>query len=681
MNIGLYSKEKISKRIGTFNNKKVFGHSFFGSAVLAKIFYNMSSLQNNIIKNFGLNGSTNDGIAHSSNHLFLNGINQSVNLPQSYNTDALGNVTLPSNAYVTYYDVNNKKFHQISSTGDVGDNIQKIPMNNVSIPDISFTNNSITVSANGNNFYSYCFSIMPKPLRKYRQFITKQDNIVSNVQSLWFGAGYGGCNKNSFSAHYGSYAIGNMQSGNYFWDFTTTTRVADATLSIRTANGTVTGNHVATNMKVVEILKNSKTFNMDESFSLYFPHNAPMSQADIDALNADPNIIYDVWFNNYVLPSGFSKANIGYEVNGLFTPCFIEANDGDSTKTVILDIATNNSYQIVNFTQSCKTTYKNVIFGATNFKIIRDAFGRATGTKQVNGSLIFTNQGEYIDTQWIPNSYLEYSITETVTLQNGTIETRVFTSANSNINFKAIFTSATAPTFVNDGTVTVTDNLNGTFTAISYDCTYCKLANTLNNILNIKKINLINTDGITGSFSDMFLYSAIAQVSTIPPPPPGVGLPTQTPIGAPAPAPVAAPAVAPEVVFGEVYTGGQTDLSYMMNNWINIVNPPILTSLDTSSVVNMIAMMANWSSVPTIGNIGIENFNISSLVNATDMLLGSKLATITYDQVLINWQAQPHNKNVTVNFGNSNYTLGSQAEVARNALIADGWIITDAGGI
>jgi len=95
----------------------------------------------------------------------------------------------------------------------------------------------------------------------------------------------------------------------------------------------------------------------------------------------------------------------------------------------------------------------------------------------------------------------------------------------------------------------------------------------------------------------------------------------------------------------------------------------------------MDGMMQNWAST-TIGiAVGVHQFSIASLTTATFFMRNSKMDTITYDLLLVNWQAQPHNPNVTIDFGASQYTLGSAAATARAALIANGWVITDGGGI
>ena len=155
-----------------------------------------------------------------------------------------------------------------------------------------------------------------------------------------------------------------------------------------------------------------------------------------------------------------------------------------------------------------------------------------------------------------------------------------------------------------------------------------------------------------------------------------------------------------------------------------------MDNLDVSSAINMDWMlnratrMANiyigsWdvSNVTTfntfsnpldISNSGIENWDVSNAsnfnqfnayaqqtdvsfanwtpVNMTSalqfMFNNSAMSTANYDATLISWAAQSLQSNVSINFGNAQYTLGGAAEAARNTLINTyGWTITDGGGI
>lgn len=103
------------------------------------------------------------------------------------------------------------------------------------------------------------------------------------------------------------------------------------------------------------------------------------------------------------------------------------------------------------------------------------------------------------------------------------------------------------------------------------------------------------------------------------------------------------------------------------------------TNIDKSLVTNRSLM---YRSAGALQNVNISEDNISSLTNASNMLLGTLLPSLSvalYDATLINWEAQPHQPNVTAHFGTSKYTGGSPAATARAALVADGWTITDGG--
>jgi hypothetical protein len=78
--------------------------------------------------------------------------------------------------------------------------------------------------------------------------------------------------------------------------------------------------------------------------------------------------------------------------------------------------------------------------------------------------------------------------------------------------------------------------------------------------------------------------------------------------------------------------------------------------------------------------IGIENFSISSVTNFSNFLLNVTLPTSRYDALLINYEAQAPNPNLSFHGGNSKYTAGGAAEAARTNLATTyNWTITDGG--
>lgn len=66
----------------------------------------------NKFKNLAIPTGAFSGVSNGSNHIFLDGINQSINYPIIH-TDNGGSITIPNNSYVTYYDTDGKVFVQI----------------------------------------------------------------------------------------------------------------------------------------------------------------------------------------------------------------------------------------------------------------------------------------------------------------------------------------------------------------------------------------------------------------------------------------------------------------------------------------------------------------------------------------------------------------------------------------
>ena len=93
-------------------------------------------------------------------------------------------------------------------------------------------------------------------------------------------------------------------------------------------------------------------------------------------------------------------------------------------------------------------------------------------------------------------------------------------------------------------------------------------------------------------------------------------------------------------------------------------------SWNTINVTYMAAMFYQATSFDQ--NIG--SWNISNLTAANSMFYGVTLSTANYDALLIGWEVQSHNSNVSFDGGNSTYCNG---ETARNTLITEGWNITD----
>ena len=78
----------------------------------------------------------------------------------------------------------------------------------------------------------------------------------------------------------------------------------------------------------------------------------------------------------------------------------------------------------------------------------------------------------------------------------------------------------------------------------------------------------------------------------------------------------------------------------------------------------------------------ISAWPITSVTSMSSMFLNVTLSTVNYDLILVGWEAQLVNDNITVSFGGSQYSLLSAAATAKADLIADHtWTITDGGGV
>ncbi len=101
-----------------------------------------------------------------------------------------------------------------------------------------------------------------------------------------------------------------------------------------------------------------------------------------------------------------------------------------------------------------------------------------------------------------------------------------------------------------------------------------------------------------------------------------------------------------------------------------------VSSWDVSSVTDFNHAFYGCSSLTTSG---ADNWDISSVTDMTNMFSGVTLTTVSYDAILIAWEAQVEQPNVIFHGGNSKYTDPGAAKDARDALEANGWTITDGG--
>ena len=92
-----------------------------------------------------------------------------------------------------------------------------------------------------------------------------------------------------------------------------------------------------------------------------------------------------------------------------------------------------------------------------------------------------------------------------------------------------------------------------------------------------------------------------------------------------------------------------------------------LNSWNVSSVTDMLRMFNDATSFDQ----PLNNWQIDSVYSMNNMFDNSNLSVTNYDNILIAWQANPHQMNVGFGALNLEYCLGNNA---RTMLIADGWV-------
>jgi hypothetical protein len=73
----------------------------------------------------------------------------------------------------------------------------------------------------------------------------------------------------------------------------------------------------------------------------------------------------------------------------------------------------------------------------------------------------------------------------------------------------------------------------------------------------------------------------------------------------------------------------------------------------------------------------IGDWDVTALLDANNMFFGVKLSTVNYDALLIGWDAQTLQNDVTFNGGNSTYCAGEAART--HMMTAYDWTIVDGG--
>jgi hypothetical protein len=98
--------------------------------------------------------------------------------------------------------------------------------------------------------------------------------------------------------------------------------------------------------------------------------------------------------------------------------------------------------------------------------------------------------------------------------------------------------------------------------------------------------------------------------------------------------------------------------------------------------------MFNNADAMSSANLGaVKDWAITALTSGTDFQANctNSMSTSDYDALLIAWEGQTPNNNVTIHFNAATYTAGGAAEAARTSLTTAvgsggyGWTITDGG--
>jgi len=99
-----------------------------------------------------------------------------------------------------------------------------------------------------------------------------------------------------------------------------------------------------------------------------------------------------------------------------------------------------------------------------------------------------------------------------------------------------------------------------------------------------------------------------------------------------------------------------------------------ISGWDTGSATLMDSMFRDAASFDE----DLSGWDITGVTNMTSMFLNVTLSTANYSAILIGWEGQVEQPNVTFSGGNSLYSAGAAA-TARAALVTNGWTITDGG--
>ncbi len=158
--------------------------------------------------------------------------------------------------------------------------------------------------------------------------------------------------------------------------------------------------------------------NITETHQMVWNSNQALSAADISALEANPNLIMDIWFNNAILPSGYAKDNIEN-----FWPC------NDYTGSSIGDIS--DSPTVVDLGSGSRLKGQNI--GLSNLLLRQDASQHTLGTA-VTQTFDFKGFGDYVDTGIIVNNNTNFSMAIAFELSDSYNVDRYIVSSSTGTN-------------------------------------------------------------------------------------------------------------------------------------------------------------------------------------------------------------------------------------------------------
>ena len=329
------------------------------SEFIDNILYTMDTfIVNNgkhFVENTGYNKPDDDAEMFGSNWVDLTATGADVNLPK---IDDL------VNSYVTYNDYATGMHKTISASGDEG--VDLVYNGNFTLDFAGWASAQGTITIKNNAIELRGNTISEYPQMNQDIPITGMD-VISSVDVLEISN-----TANEISLNVGGYTY--TASG--YPTPTTVSRVtrnciADTLIIESRESGDIDQYALFDNVKTVQILPLTSTYNMASTFQSYFTTDVPVTEVDRVILNANPNAIYDIWFDDVLTGLSFTRENIKN---------LISATEGALGGDTLYDIVTGITYTINGFVAETRTNLENVSEGASSFRLETDENGMATGS-------------------------------------------------------------------------------------------------------------------------------------------------------------------------------------------------------------------------------------------------------------------------------------------------------------